>query len=63
MRVRGILTAAATLSLVGGMVSVQAAKLHLNPMVDLLANKQPVFGLYAPSNPRNGGGRGAAGSP
>ena len=25
---------------------------HLNPMVDLLANKQPVFGLYAPANPR-----------
>lgn len=25
---------------------------HLNPMVDLLAKKQAVFGLYAPANPR-----------
>ncbi len=25
---------------------------HLNPVVDLLAQKKPVFGLYAPANPR-----------
>lgn len=25
---------------------------HLNPVADLLAKKQPVFGLYAPANPR-----------
>ncbi len=30
---------------------------HLNPVIDLLAAKKPVFGLYAPSNRR--GGRGA----
>src|SRR6476646_7678116 len=59
MRVPRIVTVAVTLGLAGGMVSVQAAKLHLNPMVDLLANKQPVFGLYAPSNPRGGGRPGA----
>ena len=59
MRVSRIVTAAVTLGLVGGMASLEAAKLHLNPMVDLLANKQPVFGLYAPSNPRGGGRAGA----
>jgi len=31
---------------------------HLNPLVDLLAAKKPVFGLYAPANPRGRGGRG-----
>src|SRR5262245_3834752 len=35
---------------------------HLNPMVDLLAKKQAVFGLYAPSNPR-GPRPGAPGAP
>ena len=30
----------------------QAQAQHLNPLVDLLAAKQPVFGLYAPANPR-----------
>jgi hypothetical protein len=25
---------------------------HLNPVIDLLEQKQPVFGLYAPSNRR-----------
>jgi 2-keto-3-deoxy-L-rhamnonate aldolase RhmA len=59
MRVLRIVTAAATLGLVGGIVSLEAAKPHLNPMVDLLANKQPVFGLYVPSNPRAGGRAGA----
>ncbi|MFN8667985.1 MAG: aldolase/citrate lyase family protein [Gemmatimonadaceae bacterium] len=29
-----------------------AAQSHLNPLVDLLAAKKPVFGLYAPSNRR-----------
>jgi 2-keto-3-deoxy-L-rhamnonate aldolase RhmA len=31
---------------------------HLNPMIGLHAQKQPLFGLYAPSNPRTGGNRG-----
>ena len=37
-------------------------KSHLNPTIDLLAAKKPIFGLYAPQNPRGGrgGGRGAA---
>ena len=33
---------------------------HLNPMIDLHIQKKPVFGLYAPSNPRGRGNRGAA---
>ncbi len=59
MRVRTIVTAAATLGFIGGLATVEAARPHLNPMVDLLANKQPVFGLYVPSNPRGGGRAGA----
>ncbi|MEO6879302.1 MAG: aldolase/citrate lyase family protein [Gemmatimonadaceae bacterium] len=30
---------------------------RFNPTVELLAAHKPVFGLYAPSNPRTGGGR------
>ena len=33
---------------------------HLNPMIDLHLQKKPIFGLYAPSNPRPRGARGAA---
>jgi 2-keto-3-deoxy-L-rhamnonate aldolase RhmA len=48
-------------------VSSAAQAQHLNPMVDLLAKKQAVFGLYAPANPRGprpgGGGPGGAGAP
>jgi len=58
MRVRAVVTAAVVFA--GGLISLQAAKPHFNPMVDLLANKQPVFGLYAPSNGRGGGRAGAA---
>lgn len=61
MRVRTIVTAAAMLGLVGGMISLEAANPRLNPMVELLAAKKPVFGLYVPANPR-GGGRGRAGA-
>src|SRR6478735_2531987 len=44
------------------LVTAQAPK-HFNPMVDLLAAKKPVFGLYAPSNRRMGGPGGAPGAP
>ena len=30
-----------------------SAQTHLNPLVDLLAQKKPIFGVYAPSNARN----------
>jgi 2-keto-3-deoxy-L-rhamnonate aldolase RhmA len=42
----------------GGWSAYQAPK-HFNPMIDLHIAKKPLFGLYAPSNPRMGrGGRG-----
>src|ERR1043165_2958146 len=46
-------------SLIGGTALQQ--KSRLNPTIDILAAKKPLFGLYAPSNPRGGrgGGRGA----
>jgi 4-hydroxy-2-oxoheptanedioate aldolase len=47
-------------SLAGGAALQQ--KGHLNPVIDHLAAKRRVFGLYAPANPRLGGrgGRGGA---
>ena len=45
------------LVLVGGIAAVQGQR-RLNPVVELLAQKKPVFGVYAPRNPR--GGRGGA---
>ena len=33
---------------------------HLNPMIELHMQKKPIFGLYAPSNPRGRGNRGGA---
>lgn len=51
---------------VGGLVVVdgQGAR-RFNPMVELLSQKKPVFGLYAPSNRRPGGpgGAGRGGAP
>ena len=51
-------------ALLSGMVLVQAQtarKQRLNPMIELLEQKKPVFGLYAPSN-RRPGGRGPGGA-
>lgn len=53
MRIRWILTLAAIG--VSTAATVQAPK-HLNPVVDLLAQKKAVFGLYAPANRRAGRG-------
>lgn len=36
----------------GALAAAQAPAAHLNPMIDLLLQKKPVFGLYAPSNRR-----------
>ena len=44
-----------------GGVGLHQEQRRFNPVVELLAQKKPVFGMYAPSNPRAGrGGRGAA---
>jgi 2-keto-3-deoxy-L-rhamnonate aldolase RhmA len=54
MRARVIVMSAAVIA-AGSLTLAQAPK-HFNPMVELLAAKKPVFGLYAPSNRRFGGG-------
>ena len=61
MRNRLALAVVAT-ALVTGFVTAQAQpKPRLNPVIELLSQKKPVFGLYAPSN-RRPGGRGAPGA-
>ena len=60
MRTRLILTIAA-LPTLGSLAFVQGQR-RLNPVIELLEQKKPVFGIYAPSNRRPGGGRGAAGA-
>jgi len=54
VRARWILTVAAV-TIPGSMAMVTAAR-RLNPVVELLDQKKPVFGVYAPRNPRAGRG-------
>jgi len=54
MRARLIVVSAALVA--AGSLTLAQAPQHFNPMVELLAAKKPVFGLYAPSNRRFGGG-------
>ena len=61
MRVRSIVSLSALLAL-GTLVSAQPPK-RLNPMIELMTAKKPVFGLYAPSNRRGGPGGQAAPTP
>ena len=58
MQFRWILSLS-SVAVVGGLGLAQGAH-RLNPVVDLLAKKQAVFGVYAPRNAR-GGGRGRNG--
>jgi 2-keto-3-deoxy-L-rhamnonate aldolase RhmA len=52
-----------------GLVMAQGTSQRLNPVIELLTQKKPVFGLYAPSNRRSGrpgvpgGAPGAAAAP
>jgi 2-keto-3-deoxy-L-rhamnonate aldolase RhmA len=67
MNVR-LTVAVAGVSVLAGLAAIEAAKPRINPMVDLLAAKQPVFGLYAPSARVGRGGQrpgapGAAATP
>ena len=60
MRSRMML-AAAGVAVIGAAVTAQGQqKKHLNPMIELHLQKKPIFGLYAPANPRGRGNRGAA---
>src|SRR5687768_7252126 len=61
MRARVVLLSSALIA-AGSLATAQAPK-RLNPMIELMAAKKPVFGLYAPSNRRFGGGPNAAGRP
>ena len=68
MRTRWMLVVAA--ASIAATLGFRQAQRRLNPVVDLLAQKKPVFGLYAPSNRRTGrggaggrGGRGGAPAP
>jgi len=54
MRARLVIALVATVA-AGTLVTGQSAK-RLNPMIELMAAKKPVFGLYAPANRRMGGG-------
>ncbi len=47
----------AAIAAAGALVQGQGQR-RLNPMIELLSQKKPVFGLYAPSNPRMRGGGG-----
>jgi 2-keto-3-deoxy-L-rhamnonate aldolase RhmA len=51
VRLQWILMAVAVMTL-AGQGGVAEAQKHANPVIDLLAAKQPVFGLYAPANRR-----------
>ncbi len=61
MRNRLLLTLVG-IAAVTGLVMAQGTSQRLNPVIDLLVQKKPVFGLYAPSNRRPGrpGGPGGA---
>ena len=63
MRIRGLLLVAGLALLVVGVAAQPARKPRLNPVIELLEQKKPVFGLYAPSNRRGRpGGPGAPGA-
>ena len=46
-----LVLAALSTAVLSGAAQAQA-KPHLNPVVDLLAQKKPIFGVYGPRNPR-----------
>ena len=54
MRARIVIALVATVA-AGTLVVGQSPK-RLNPMIELLSQKKPVFGLYAPANRRMGAG-------
>lgn len=57
MRAR-LVVVAVGVGILGAVVAAQQSAPHLNPMVDVLAAKKPIFGVTNPSNGRGGGGRG-----
>jgi 4-hydroxy-2-oxoheptanedioate aldolase len=53
-----IMVAAVGVTVLGGLLAGQSPRQRLNPMIDLLEQKKPIFGLYAPT--AGGGRRGGA---
>jgi len=52
-RVTGLALAAAALAVTLGGTQIAEQTPRFNPMIELLEQKQPIFGLYAPANRRN----------
>ena len=58
---RHVIVAVSLIAALNGVMLGQTRQVqHLNPVIDLLERKQPVFGLYAPSGGGNRGRGGAA---
>jgi 2-keto-3-deoxy-L-rhamnonate aldolase RhmA len=63
MRARFVLAACAA-TVYGGLALAQGGGgKHLNPLIELHQQKKPIFGLYAPSNPRSTQGAPQVGTP
>jgi 2-keto-3-deoxy-L-rhamnonate aldolase RhmA len=60
VRMRARTWLAVSVAVIGAAAAGQGQQNHLNPMIDLHIQKKPIFGLYAPANPRGRGNRGAA---
>lgn len=58
---RVILAGSILVAALGGLAAAQAPRARLNPVIALLEQQKPVFGLYAPSNRRFPGGGGPPG--
>jgi len=52
--------AAVGVAAIGAADAAHGQKKHLNPMIELHVQKKPIFGLYAPANPRGRGNRAGA---
>jgi 4-hydroxy-2-oxoheptanedioate aldolase len=61
---KSLVVSSVGLVLLGGLALAQVGgELRLNPVIELLVQDKPVFGVYAPRSPRGRGGGGAAAAP
>jgi len=60
---KSLVVSSVGLVLLGGLALAQVGgEPRLNPVIELLAQDKPVFGVYAPRSPRGRGGRGGGGA-
>jgi len=60
---KSLVVSSVGLVLLGGLALAQVGgELRLNPVIELLVQDKPVFGVYAPRSPRGRGGRGGGGA-